>query len=224
MDSHKKILSGIVGSTAYGLAREGSDQDRLGFFVSPMSELTGLYWSEKKNSVVKHEPDVTFHEVGKAIRLMLKTNPTVLEMLWLGEYEDLTEEGALLVRGRRLFLSEKAVRGAYGGYAYEQARRMSAAANRFSERTENPGKLPKHGRHLLRLLRQGTELLTTGELTLKIEDPEEYWAFDNYTPAQMMEIYERENEIFKNAVSILPEKPNEEKISRILLRIRQMNC
>ena len=36
------ILSGIVGSTAYGLNNEGSDVDRLGVFAVPTRALFGL--------------------------------------------------------------------------------------------------------------------------------------------------------------------------------------
>ncbi len=36
------LLSGIVGSTAYGLAGPGSDVDRLGMFAAPTLDLLRL--------------------------------------------------------------------------------------------------------------------------------------------------------------------------------------
>ncbi|MFD7300744.1 DNA polymerase beta superfamily protein, partial [Streptomyces pharetrae] len=36
------LLSGVVGSTAYGLAHEDSDVDRLGVFAAPTESLHGL--------------------------------------------------------------------------------------------------------------------------------------------------------------------------------------
>src|SRR3712207_6802639 len=75
------ILQGIVGSTAYGLAREGSDVDRLGVFVTPTEEL--FYIAAPRQTIVTHKPDQTLHEIGKYVSLALKCNPTILELMWL---------------------------------------------------------------------------------------------------------------------------------------------
>lgn len=216
------ILSGVVGSTAYGLAREGSDVDRIGFFVAPTLEVAGLDWTSHRESRVTTNPDVTQHEIGKALRLLLRCNPTVLEVLYLDAYDVRTEHGAALVEARSAFLSDRYVRDAYGGYARAQAMKL---ANRgegyFSSSTKN--RTAKHGRHLLRLLRQGRELLTTGELTLRVSDPEQYWAFDSMTPAEMLEVYAREQELFTAAESVLPERPDRERVAELLTEIRRAN-
>ena len=57
------LLSGIVGSVAYGLDTEDSDVDRLGVFAAPTERLLGLH--PPKPSVVSSKPDATFHEAGK---------------------------------------------------------------------------------------------------------------------------------------------------------------
>lgn len=57
------LLSGVVGSTAYGLAREGSDVDRLGMFAAPTETLLGLH--TPKESHVTTAPDRTLHEAAK---------------------------------------------------------------------------------------------------------------------------------------------------------------
>lgn len=64
------ILQGVVGSTAYGLAREGSDVDRLGIFVTPTLDLVGL--GKPKDTRVGFKPDITHHEVGKYLGLALE--------------------------------------------------------------------------------------------------------------------------------------------------------
>jgi predicted nucleotidyltransferase len=213
------ILSGIVGSTAYGLAREGSDVDRIGIFVAPTLAVAGLDWSPDQESRASNNPDVTQHEVGKVLRLMLRCNPTVLEVLYLTEYETLTEEGAFLVDCRHLFLSEKCVRDAYGGYAKAQATKLASRDDGFfSSNVKN--RTAKHGRHLLRLLRQGRELLETGSLTVRVPDPSEYWAFDTLSPAEMLEVYAHEVDVFNATASVLPERPNRAAVSALLDEIR----
>lgn len=213
------ILGGVVGSTAYGLAREGSDVDRLGFFVAPTVEVAGLEWHPGRESIVQRDPDVTLHEVGKACRLLLKCNPTVTELLWLDEYEDTSLAGQNLLAIRRAFLSERAVRDAYAGYAHQQAVRLRDRADgSFSSNTR--GRTVKHARHLLRLLRQGRQLLSTGELRVRVEDPADYWAFDDMTTEQMLAVYERERALFEEVRCVLPARPDRNLVSATLGRIR----
>src|ERR1044072_1151086 len=123
------LLRGIVGSTAYGLAREGSDVDRLGVFVAPTVEVAGLDWHGDRESKVTTKPDVTLHEVAKFAKLALKCNPSITEILWLpGEHLEIAEPifGLRLIGLRDAFLSTNAVRSAYGGYARQQAAKLSA--------------------------------------------------------------------------------------------------
>src|SRR5260370_18445824 len=114
------LLAGIVGSTAYGLAGPDSDVDRLGMFAAPTMELLGL--TSPSESHVTTAPDSTFHEAGKAVRLMLGGNPTASELLWLPEdlYETRTPLGDELIGIRSSFLSPQRTRDAYLGYARQQ--------------------------------------------------------------------------------------------------------
>lgn len=203
------ILTGIVGSTAQGLAREGSDVDRLGVFIAPTIQISGLYWGPSKESIVTNNPDATYHEVGKYLRLALKCNPTVLELLWLPN--DLIEQantfGRWLRTIRSSFLSEHAVKTAYGGYARQQARKLEERGD-GTFGSDLRKRTAKHGRHLLRLLRQGRELLETGDLTVKVDNPEEYFAFDNMDVSEMLNIYSTEDQAFMNTKSVLPKDPD----------------
>lgn len=121
------LLSGIVGSTAYGLAHEGSDIDRLGVFAAPTVSLHGLH--RPKESHVTKDPDVTLHEAAKWCRLALGGNPTASELVWLPDelYEVRTPLGDELIGIRSAFLSAERVRNAYLGYATQQFRRLQAA-------------------------------------------------------------------------------------------------
>ncbi len=214
------ILQGVVGSTAYGLAREGSDVDRLGVFVAPTVEVAGLDWHSRKESQVRTKPDVTLHEVGKYLRLALACNPTILELLYLEGYEEQRAVGLRLVKMRHAFLSESGVRAAYGGYARQQAHRLARRDDgTFSSETR--GRTTKHARHLLRLLRQGRQLLETGTLTVRVDDPADYFAFDNMTVDQMLHLYELEDRVFAAARSVLPAEPDRDRVRVFLNRVRR---
>jgi predicted nucleotidyltransferase len=172
------LLGGVVGSTAYGLAREGSDKDRLGIFRAGWLDLSGLNPPQGRQgtSFVRKDPDVTLHEALKFCHLALGCNPTVLELMWLPNYESWTWRGRQLVDIRTAFLSQLAVRRAYLGYATQQFQLLRSRGGAdfgsdLRKRTE------KHARHLLRLLRQGVELHNTGQLTLEVQDPQEYFEF-----------------------------------------------
>lgn len=156
------ILSGVVGSTAYGLARPGSDVDRLGVHVAPSATMLGLHRpTERDLSTCTHEPDVTVHELGKFLRLCLNGNPSVLELLWLNEYEVETSIGRELRRLRQSLMSRDKVRNAYFGFATQQLREL--------QRDQVPAhRRAKHARHLVRLLYQVDGLWTTGRLTVRL--------------------------------------------------------
>lgn len=166
------LLSGIVGSTAYGLAHSGSDIDRLGMFAAPTQELHGL--RRPAESHVTTGPDRTLHEAAKWCRLALGCNPTAMELVWLpGElYEVRSPLGEELIAIREAFLSAKAVRNAYLGYATQQFRRLEARGDgSFSADTRR--RTLKHARHLVRLIQQGEELHTTGNLRIRLSDPDQ---------------------------------------------------
>ncbi|MFK0193966.1 DNA polymerase beta superfamily protein [Kitasatospora sp. NPDC090308] len=163
------LLSGIVGSTAYGLAHAGSDLDRLGLFAAPTTAFHGLH--RPAESHVTTRPDRTLHEAAKWCRLALNGNPTATELVWLPEelYEVRTPLGEELIGLRTSFLSGPAVRGAYLGYADQQFRKLTAR-----DRTDPAGRAraAKHARHLVRLVRQGVTLHETGHLEIRLPDPE----------------------------------------------------
>jgi predicted nucleotidyltransferase len=173
-DKGTVLLSGIVGSTAYGLAHEGSDIDRLGIYAAPTVQFHGLRPPiGRQATTVLHEPDVTLHEIGKFAALCLNCNPSVMELLWLEDYEILTPSGKALIAIRSAFLSAKRVRDAYMGYATQQLTRLSSK----DFHGKDPDKIAKHARHILRLANQGMGLYETGELRVRLDDPEEYFDF-----------------------------------------------
>ncbi len=217
------LLCGIVGSTAYGLAGVESDVDRLGVFAAPTVAFHGLHPPVgRAATVVRHEPDATFHEAGKFAALCLAGNPTVTELMWLPDelYETRTEFGDDLIGIRGAFLSAKRCREAYFGYATSQFHRLLATGQFQSKMRKRQS---KHGRHLLRLLDQGYELYTTGSLPIRVDDPQRYVEFGERVaadPEAARPALAEAEARFDAARSVLPDRPDEATVERWLLRVR----
>lgn len=211
------ILLGVVGSHAYGLNTPESDVDRMGIFVSPSSHIAGLDWTPKDETVSISGPeddDFASHEVRKFLRLALKSNPTVSELLWIDDYEMSTWEGRMVVESRQEFLSYNHVKNAYFGYAKAQLDKFHTHDFKV-----------KHARHTLRLLRQGYSALTTGEIMVKVENPQEYFDLNDMTSGAILELLGKEFLRYtENAEpSPLPDEPNVDAAREILTTIRHFN-
>jgi hypothetical protein len=233
------ILKGITGSKAYGLDTPTSDTDIKGIFVAPTQDILGIF--NVKETIDRTDPDECYHEVGKFIKLALKANPTVLELLYLDDYLEITSFGQMLIDNRHHFLS-KTIYHSYGGYAISQARKLNARNNgifnedelhdqlakltirpSFSSSTKN--RYAKHARHCFRLLWQGRELLETGDLNVRLtpEKREELFAIGELPVDELVNKFETEFAEFDKIETKLPDKPNEEAINKILLKIRKGN-
>jgi predicted nucleotidyltransferase len=211
------LMSGVVGSQAFGLARAGSDTDRLGIFVRPTPEFFRID-AKHQDTLVSKAPDVALHEVGKYVSLALKCNPTLLDLMYLETYEELSWEGEWLVSIREDFLSEPYVRSAYGGFAMGQIKRIK-------QELANEGRqarVAKHARHCFRLLHQGRQLLDYGTLTVKVEDPSEYWALDEMTGEQIEKQFCRVFETFNGRVGILPPQPRTDRLQDFINYVRRL--
>ncbi|MFJ5260337.1 DNA polymerase beta superfamily protein [Streptomyces sp. NPDC088387] len=217
------LLAGIVGSTAYGLAHQDSDVDRLGLFAAPTEELHGLH--PPKASHVSTAPDRTLHEAAKWCRLALGGNPTVTELVWLPDdlYEVRTDLGDELIGIRTTFLGAARVRDAYLGYATQQFRRLESRADgSFSADTRR--RTAKHARHLKRLCHQGHELYRTGRLTIRLDDPEAFRSFGEEVaadPDAARPLLRHFEQAFAETRSVLPEHPDERAAESWLRRVRK---
>ena len=155
------ILQGVVGSRAYGTDHAESDTDRLGVWMASNSEVLGL--TDISQSYHFTDPsDLHVHELGRYVSLAMKCNPTVIELLWLDDWETMTVLGQSLVYKRNNFLSVDGIMKSYGGYATAQFKRQKGM-----EPSDSKLKMRKH---CLRLLYQAIDLLDTGSLTVKLTD------------------------------------------------------
>lgn len=221
MNPPNTLLSGVVGSTAYGLAGPDSDVDYLGTFATPTQELHGL--QKPTRVVVGKDPDRTFHEVGRYCTLALGGNPTILELLWLESHQVITELGAELIGIRMAFLSASRVRDAYLGYATSQLHRLEVRGDgSFSADTRN--RTAKHARHLARLCHQGYQLYAAGELPIRLAEPQSFIDFGERAAGGDFEagraLLREYHDMFDQTATVLPAAPSPDIVEDWLLRVR----
>lgn len=153
---------------------------------------------------------------------MLAGNPTATELLWLPDelYEVRTPLGEELRAMRASFLSAKRVRDAYLGYATQQLKKLITRG----EDADRTARTSKHARHLMRLVDQGFDLYTTGDMSVRLADPERYRVFGERVAADpqvavpfMAEAEKR----FAQAASALPDEPDFVAVEAWLLRVRR---
>lgn len=124
----------LGGSKAYGTDNENSDTDIRGCVAQSMSSLLGIKNSYKENNFeqyVETNTDTVVYSFNKLVELLLSCNPNTIELLGCKpeHYIKVSEAGKLLLEGKKLFLSQRAV-ASFGGYATAQLRRLTNALAR----------------------------------------------------------------------------------------------
>ena len=95
-------------------------------FVSPIEYHLGLprwqHWTFQFE-----ELDVVLYSLEKAVRLLLKSNPNIVGLLWLRDTEYVHRHSAFAqLRSQRDIFSSQAAAEAFAGYAADQLKRMEA--------------------------------------------------------------------------------------------------
>jgi predicted nucleotidyltransferase len=97
------------------LNNEFSDVDTSGVYVCTPEELFGCYGYKPQVSDVRH--DNTWFEIGELVRLLMKSNPTVMECLFVPEDKILGPVHPLmqlLLDHREQFISKQCFNPFYG--------------------------------------------------------------------------------------------------------------
>lgn len=132
MFPYDPILVGYRGSIAHGMyipnndPNSTDDKDLMGVCIGPNEIYIGLKnWETKE--VQYEEYDSVCYEFRKFIRLLIKSNPNVLSMLWMAPEHYIYKNwvGDLLIKHRNWFVS-KQIYKAYTGYAYSQLKKVEA--------------------------------------------------------------------------------------------------
>jgi predicted nucleotidyltransferase len=131
LEPHLLVLA-LMGSHSHGtyLPPEDpnavDDVDLMGFVVPPREYHLGLpRW---QHWVFQFEElDVVLYSVEKAFRLLLKSNPNIVGLLWLREQEYVYRHELFAeLRANRGIFTSRAAAEAFAGYAYDQVKRMEA--------------------------------------------------------------------------------------------------
>ena len=110
----------IRGSQAYGTNTPESDQDEGGIFIAPQEWIDGLGF-DYSEEVSDEKHDTVWWELGKFLRLLCTSNPTVLEALFVPEDKVLYEHPIMteIKKNRDVFVTKASFKP-FGGYATSQ--------------------------------------------------------------------------------------------------------
>ncbi len=181
----------IMGSTAYGVARDDSDLDIYGFAIPPRDEvfphLQGhIYGFDEEYKAFTQfqqhhiqdrsalggkgrEYDLTIYSIIKYFRLLTDCNPNIIDTLFLPRrcviYS--TALGELIREQRHLFL-HKGCWSTFKGYAYGQMHKMRSKVpeGKRVKIIEQFGFDVKFAYHVVRLLNEVQQIMAEGTLEL----------------------------------------------------------
>ena len=237
----------IMGSVAYGVSSDTSDMDVYGFCIPPKEmifphlagEIPGFGHQLQRFEVFQQhhiadpdalggtgrQYDVTIFSIVKYFQLAMENNPNIIDSLFTPVTAVLhsTAIGEMVREQRRLFLH----RGAwhkFKGYAFSQMHKMEIKTPQ--EGSKRAADVEKHGfdlkfaYHIVRLLDEVEQILTTGDVDLQ-RDRERLKAIrrGDWTAEQVHEFFVRKERELETAYaeSKLPHKPDETAIKALLL-------
>ncbi len=117
---HRLLYEYIRGSHLYNLNTPESDVDTGGVFICSKEELLGCFGYRGQVSDERH--DNTWYEIGELLRLLIKSNPTVLESIFVPKDKIIGEVNPLMqivIDNREKFISKQCFNPFYG-YAKSQ--------------------------------------------------------------------------------------------------------
>lgn len=230
------VLLGYRGSIAHGMYMPSSDPnsiddiDLMGIFLFPPKNYIGLPQGKETVERFIGKYDMVFYEFRKFVRLLLKSNPNVLGMLWLQDNHYLlgTDVSQLLRDNREIFSSKLAYKS-FTGYAYSQLKRMTHNSTQGYMGKKRKALVEKYGidtknaSHCIRLLKMGIEFLSSGELNvfrhdapLLLEIKRGEWSLEQ-VKKEAERLFNLADEAYIR--SKLPEKPNYEKANDIVMEV-----
>ncbi len=210
-----------VGSKAFGLANDDSDDDLRGIFLPPAEKHWSLFKIPEQIELLDGQDEV-YWEIEKFVKLALKANPNILETLWTPMVLDCNPVATELREIRSAFLS-KHVYKTYSGYVLSQFRRMR---NSF----EKTGKYKtKHAMHLLRLIHSGIGALQTGEIMIDVSSHRESLLAVKAGQFSLDEVRQQALELDKQfqvafEETNLPEQPDFETVNDFLVDARRKSA
>ena len=237
------ILLGLGGSHAYGTSVPESDLDIRGIATRRKEEILGL---DNFECFRNESTDTTIYSFDKAVEMMAKCNPNVIELLGLKEehYLHKSKIGEQLLERKDLFISKKAFKS-FGGYAkglrgeierYRKSLILVSGICKLSgvldEIDKAPKKISKSMMNLVRVYLTGIDILSKGEIITYRENDIDLlmsirrgdYLSDRYEVTKEFNelIDEYENQLNKAVEhSELPDKPDMNKIKAFVIKVNE---
>ena len=233
----------IMGSQAYGVNQDDSDQDIYGVCIPPKEltfphlagEIPGFgrqiqrfeVWSEHNvrdpNKTVEH--DFAIYGIVKYFNLCMENNPNMIDSLFVPRNCVLhsTAIGEMIRENRKMFL-HKGAWHKFKGYAYSQAskirNKVNSSAPKRAAQIEEFGYDLKFAYHCVRLMNEVEQILIEHDLDLQ-RNREQLKSIrrGEWTLEQFEDYFTNKEHALETAYanSSLPHGPDEEKIKKLLL-------
>lgn len=233
----------IMGSMAYGVNKDDSDEDIYGFAIPPKGiifpHLVGVipgydkqwerfdqYQQHHIKFSDKKEYDLTIFNIVKYFRLCADGTPNAIDSLFTSPncVKSITHVGNMVRDERKIFLSKK-LWHTYKGYGFSQLNKIRNKTNPSSEKRK--ADIAEHGidlkfaYHVVRLINQVEQVLVEGDMDL-LANREQLksirrgeWTIDE------IEEYFREKEKYLEKLyaesAAVPNLIQEDKIKQLLL-------
>lgn len=236
----------IMGSQAYGVPSSNSDIDLYGLAIPPKNDIWPVgdipgFGRQKqrfeqfqqhhiKTLDGKKQYDITVMSIIKYFNLFMENNPNCVDAMFTPRecIVHSTRISELIRDNRKLFL-HKGLWHKFRGYSYSQLTKMGST-KREGNRKETYEAYRydlKHAFHLIRLLNECEQLLTTGDLDLR-QNNEQLKAIrrGEWTEQQVREYFtlkEKQLEDLYHSSTVLPYSPDEAKIKKLLLECLEMH-
>jgi len=213
------ILRVAVGSRAFGLATDASDEDRRGVILPPAELTWSLFKPPEQVEYAAEDIEEVDWELEKFLRLALQANPNILETLWSPLVLHVTDLGQELRGLRTCFLSRHLYK-TYSGYVLSQFRLMKKNHDRKGTYKA------KHAMHLIRLLYSGIHALRSGEILVDVGEYRDELLRIKSGVLSFEEVRTRAlelDQVFQQAFTAtsLPERPDYERVNRFLIHARR---
>lgn len=235
-------LEVIMGSVAYGVSSDTSDLDVYGFCMPPKDYIfphlrgeiadfstpgkTFQTWQQHhiKDTESRKEYDLCIYSIQRFFRLCMDNNPNMVDALFVPRRCVLfsTGVGELVRENRKLFL-HKGSWHKFKGYAYGQMHKMRTKnpEGKRKETVEKYGYDVKFAYHVIRLINEVEQILTTGDLDLEAGREQlkairrGEWKMD-----QVVDYFQMKEKQLEQAYadSKLKHSPDEDAIKRLLMR------
>lgn len=236
MDANTQYLT-ISGSYSYGTNMDLSDVDVAGFCIPPKElifpHIGGLIdgfddiqrfeeWQQHHVEYKDRNYDFKVFSIVKIFKLMMDGNPNTIEVLFCDRDCVLhsTSIAEMVRKNRSLFLSKNIV-PRFRGYAYAELKNVhNQKTGQRRELVEKFGFDVKNAGHVVRLLLEAEQILTTGDLNLR-RDKEliKHIREGNWPLIKIQQFFdEKEPHLLKlEQESELPNKPDKVKIKQLLI-------